>query len=192
MLGVRQRLADAGYPVSVTLTDKYPNSASFEYAKQTSGGVMDFIDRPVDAATVSPELGGFRTLFNSLHHFRPQMAHGILQDACQQHRPIGVFDLAPKKPPPLSIPLLGNPLGVWALTPLVRPFRWSRLFWTYVLPVVPPFLLWDGLVSGLRLYSVEELEGLVEDLQSKDYQWEVGQVGRFPSAAINYVLGCPK
>ena len=49
------------------------------------------------------------------------------------------------------------PLAVLVLTPAVRPFRWSRLFWTYLVPVLPPPILFDGVVSCLRVYTPEEM-----------------------------------
>jgi hypothetical protein len=51
---------------------------------------------------------------------------------------------------------------------------WRRLFWTYVAPIVPLLVPWDGLVSGLRLYSLNELREIVEGLPSNDYRWEIG------------------
>lgn len=73
--------------------------------------------------------------------------------------------------------------------PLVRPFRWSRLFWTYIVPIVPFYVTWDALVSGLRLYAVEELQGIVATLPPNDYVWEIGQdpTARF----ITYLIGYP-
>ena len=32
-------------------------------------------------------------------------------------------------------------------TPFVRPFRWSRLLFTYVIPLIPLLVLFDGTVS---------------------------------------------
>ena len=47
-----------------------------------------------------------------------------------------------------------------AVTPLIRPLRWSRLLWTYLIPLVPVITLFEGLVSCLRTYSVQELHDL--------------------------------
>jgi hypothetical protein len=76
------------------------------------------------------------------------------------------------------------------LTPFMHPFRWSRLLWTYVIPVIP-FLLWfDGIMSCLRSYSVPELEGLVAGLPRNDYEWKIGEerCGLVP-IAVTYLIG---
>ena len=77
-------------------------------------------------------------------------------------------------------------------TPFVRPFRWSRLILTYLLPILPLLCLWDGIVSCLRTYSPRELRQLVRDLESDDYRWEVGEF-RFAGTPLSvpYLLGWP-
>jgi len=35
---------------------------------------------------------------------------------------------------------------------------WVQILFTYVVPILPLLIFWDGLVSQLRTYSVQELE----------------------------------
>jgi len=84
------------------------------------------------------------------------------------------------------------PLMVLLTTPFIRPFRWSRLLWTYLIPVVPLVSLFDGLVSCLRTYSVAELRELVEGLEADDYQWEIGEVkSKANPIPVTYLIGVP-
>jgi len=54
------------------------------------------------------------------------------------------------------------------------------------------FVLWDGIVSSLRTYSVKEMNGLVENLNGKDnYDWEINKVKSGPSVVL-YLLGTKK
>ena len=41
-------------------------------------------------------------------------------------------------------------------------------------PVDAFIVLWDGMVSMLRIYSPEQLKESNEDLQGPDYTWETG------------------
>ena len=66
------------------------------------------------------------------------------------------------------------PLAVWVLTPAIRPFRWSRLFWTYLLPVVPLAVIFDGVVSCLRIYTPEEMLALAREAGGEAYDWQAG------------------
>jgi hypothetical protein len=147
------------------------------------------VEEPVDATGVPPDLKGFRTMFTTLHHFRPEMVSRILQDAVNQRCSIGIFDLSARTPPPISMVLWCNPIGALLATPFVRPFRWTRLLWTYIIPIVPIFSAWDGFVSGPRLYSVQELQEIVQGLPSNDYVWELGREP-FPRY-ITYLIGYP-
>ncbi|HEV2667545.1 MAG TPA: hypothetical protein VG324_21700, partial [Blastocatellia bacterium] len=83
-------------------------------------------------------------------------------------------------------------LIVLLVTPLIRPFRWSRLFWTYALPLVPLIVLWDGAVSCLRTYSPAELRELTNGLGDGDYLWESGEE-KHPRSPIpvTYLIGYP-
>src|SRR5690242_980350 len=84
------------------------------------------------------------------------------------------------------------PLMVLLVTPFIRPFRWSRLFWTYLVPVVPLVSLFDGLVSCVRTYSVQELRELTEDLGANNYKWDFGELkGPAGPIPITYLIGVP-
>jgi hypothetical protein len=145
----------------------------------------------MDATQIPDELDGFRTIFSSFHHFEPREAREILQDAVNKRRGIGIFEAGGRRIVTLLLTFL-IPIGTLLLTPCLRPFRWSRLVWTYVLPVIP-FVLWfDGIMSCLRTYSLQELAELTSGLTAHGYEWKIGQEsgGLFP-VPITYLIGYP-
>jgi len=132
-----------------------------------------------------------RTLFNAFHHFRPEMARRILQSAVDDRCPIAAFEFVGRHPVVLFAMLL-NPLLMMLAVPFLRPFRWSWLPLTYLIPVIPLFVMWDGLVSCLRVYSEGELRDLVASLERGDrFEWEIGELPRRPAPA-SYLIGVPK
>jgi hypothetical protein len=148
-----------------------------------------FVSISVDATNIPKDLHGFRTIFSSFHHFTLAEAREILQDAVRKGEGIGIFEGAGQHALTFLMLFL-MPFGPILLTPFIRPFRWSRLLWTYVMPVIP-FLLWfDGLMSCLHSYSVRELEGLVATLPQNDYEWKIGEErsGLVPIATM-YLIG---
>jgi hypothetical protein len=180
-----------GLDVPARLSDFYPNLPAFERIAAAEGGRVEFVRESVDATRVPAELGGFRTMFTCLHHFRPPQARGILRDACERGRGIGVFEFTERSARGLASVLL-SPVGVAALTPFMRPFRWSRLALTYALPVIPAAFLFDGVVSNLRTYTPDELRELTRPLRSSGYAWEIGQQTHpIFRAPITYVIGHP-
>lgn len=193
LLWFREQLEqERGRPLTVLLTDKYPNLAKFEELAHGSDGRVRFRSDPIDATAVPPELAGLRTLFAAFHHFRPETAQRILADAAEKRRGIAVFEGSERSAKAMALLLLTAPLVVWLATPFIRPFRWSRLFWTYALPVVPLAVWWDGLVSCLRTYTPVELEQLGAATGAKNYQWEAG-TGRIQGtlARVTYLVGWP-
>jgi len=83
------------------------------------------------------------------------------------------------------------PVFAWILTPRMRPFRWSRLLLTYLLPVIPLVVLWDGAVSCFRTRTPEELLALTSDFPH--YDWQAGYArGQGTWLASVYLIGRPK
>jgi hypothetical protein len=182
-----------GYPVSARMTDLHPNLGRFEHARATSQGRIDFVAEPVNATQVPAHLGGFRLISNALHHFAPEQARALLADAVAQRRGIAVFE-ALSRSLLAALGILPSPLVVLATAPFIRPFHWSRMLWTYAVPVVPLACLWDGMISVLRIYSPEELQALVAEVPgSGEYVWDIGRlrVARAP-ARITYLIGRPR
>jgi hypothetical protein len=175
--------------IEICLTDKFPNIAAFEREKEISDGAITYCRESIDASKIPPSLDGFRVLFTSFHHFSPEEAAAILQDAVDNRRGIAVFEAARRSPLTILLTSIMFFAGFLAV-PLIRPFRASLLFWTYLIPVVP-FVLWfDGVLSCLRSYPPAELTELVSRVTPQDYVWDIGEVmGLF--TPITYLLGYP-
>lgn len=187
-----KKLQGDGQPVQIWLTDKHPNLSASQNVSAASENHISFYPDPVDAANVPCELNGFRTMFTSFHHFSPKEARAILQNAVDARQGIGIFEITRRAPSAIALMLLWA-LMLFVCTPLIRPFRLSRLFWTYVVPVIPIVLLFDGVVSCLRTYHPQELREIIENLNANEYQWEVGEHSRgFARLPITYSIGLPK
>ncbi|HEX4566409.1 MAG TPA: hypothetical protein VH138_07235 [Vicinamibacterales bacterium] len=177
-----------GVPVTATLTDLYPNITAFEEIAKRTDSRVTFATEPVDARAVPPSLTGLRTIFNGFHHLRPEDARSVLHAAAAARQPIAIFEISERSP--RTIPVVLTPLMVWLVTPFMRPFLWRRLLWTYLIPLVPLTCLWDGIVSQLRAYTLDELRGLAAG--SAPMRWDIGQVpfarGR---GRLTYLIGVP-
>jgi hypothetical protein len=190
-LDLAHRLKSGGAGFQVLMTDKFPNVAAFETARFRSELPMSFCDHSVDAREVPRNLDGFRTLFSAFHHFPPAEARAIIQDTVDARQGIGIFEITRRTAPGIAAMIL------WSLSPLffspfVRPFRWSRLFFTYVIPAIPCVLLFDGVVSCLRTYRPSELTDLVRQLGATNYEWQAGEFHEsILKVPITYLIGFP-
>lgn len=185
------RLKESVPDLKIVLTDQYPNLDAFSKLESVDPDVFTFESGPVDATDVPGTLAGLRTQFLSLHHFKPESAKQILQNAVNAAQPIAIFE-AQKRDVTHLIKFALSPIAVLLMTPMIRPFKWSRLLLTYLIPVVPLFTFWDGLVSVLRTYSAEELREMTGSLEGSDsFIWEIGEA-KSGDVTIPYLLGYPK
>ena len=174
----------------ITLTDLYPNHSRWEALRNKSTQI-DFAAEPVNALYVSPEVKGLRIMFSAIHHFRPAQVKSMLTDAVTHREPIAIFDAGTTSPLAIPAVILLEPITFVLLTPFFRPFRWSRLFFTYVIPLIILCTIWDGCVSILRFYTKRELEQTVHELQHNKYIWKVGTLKNRLGIPIHFVTGIP-
>jgi hypothetical protein len=192
-LTLSELLGREGGDLQIRLTDKYPNLRAFEAMQAATKNSITFCAEPVDARTVPREMPGFRTMFSSFHHFSPGEAAAVLQDAVDARQCIGIFEIT-RRAPSAICRMFPWAMLAFVYTPLIRPFRWSRLFWTYVVPVVPLVLLLDGIVSCLRSYQPREMKQIADGLRhSQGYDWQAGEArGEEGAMPITYLTGCPR
>ncbi len=176
----------------VLLTDLYPNTSALEQRSKDSGGKILYSKEAVNAMQVPHSMQGFRTLFSSFHHFRPEAATKILQDAVKQNAPIAILE-STQRHPLLILYMFFTPILAMLSTPMIRPLRASRFIFTYLLPLIPLVILFDGIVSCLRTYTPKELIALTDKLEANDYQWQAGvaKMGKLP-VGVTYLIGLPK
>ena len=187
---VVKELGERGFKTRITLTDLYPNASGVDIPPDGAGSIR-YWPAPVDATSVPAELSGIRTMFASFHHFQPEPARRILRDAFEQRRAICIFEATSRTPGAITSTVL-IPFLVLVLTPIVRPLSWVQILFTYLLPILPLLIFWDGLVSQLRTYSVRELQEFTRDLESSSYRWEAGLIAvPHTPVGVPYLVGRP-
>jgi hypothetical protein len=175
--------------LQIWLTDKYPNPGASQMVGAAGENRISFYAGSVDAVDVPAELKGLRTMFTSFHHFPPAEARAILQNAVDSGESIGIFEVPRRALSTIAL-TFAFILMLFVGAPWIRPFRWSRLFWTYLVPIIPLVLLFDGVVSCLRTYRPQELREMVGELTANEYQWEIGDhSGASGRLVITYLIG---
>lgn len=173
--------------LKIVLTDFYPNVKAFEYTTSLTGN-REYVSRSIDARDVQQELKGSRTQFLSLHHFKPSDARLILRNAIDTNSSIAILE-AQKRSVASVLAMLFSPISLFLVTPVIRPFSWRTMLFTYFIPLVPLFVLWDGVVSSLRTYSIQEMNQLIADVDTeKQFHWKVGRVKSGPGKVL-YLIG---
>ncbi len=193
MVDIDKMLREAyGEDFTITLTDIYPNLPAFEKIAGETAGKIDYLERSVPAHDLPEDLHGLRTIFNAFHHFPPSYAKDVLADAVEKNSPIAIFEIMERKFANLLPPIVFIPIFVLLFTPFIRPFKISRLIFTYLIPIVPISITWDGIVSALRSYKPKELLAIAEEAGGEKYRWKAGMVSGTGPNNITYLTGVPQ
>jgi hypothetical protein len=197
-LSMRRRLREAGVSVPIVFTDRFPNEAAIARIRDLADSSITYLPDPVDAITGGGSLDGLRTMSGALHHFSPFAVRAIVANIVAKRQPLAFFDVAAspaiRKAPIVVAPILMAVnmamlfVASLAMAPLVRPVRLSRLLLSYLPPVIPLVVAWDGTVSALRAHTPEELLAIARTVPGgQSYDWRVGAAGR-----ALYLTGWPR
>ena len=190
--------SDTRARVSLTLTDRNPNTAGMARVEALAEPRIRYAPERVDAMAGGGERAGVRTMSGALHHFTPEAVKALLGGVVARRAPLVFFDVA-ASPALRKTPIVLAPLAMIVnmtmlfvasllLVPLARPFRLSRVLLTYVLPAIPTLVAWDGTVSALRAYGPGEVLELARSVPGGDtYTWHAGVEGR-----ALYLTGVPR
>lgn len=197
-------------PVHFILTDLHPHIPNWTLAAAASPHIH-YSPQSIDAAasppnllsTVEPPLPSpsqqkktFRTFNLAFHHLPDPLATSVLADTLRTSSGFAIIELQDRQWRSfLAVCLLG--LGVLAFAPYFA-WKWhspGTLFWSWVVPVLPFVLVWDGWMSSVRTRTVEEVEGMMAVAAAEEEGlgrgWEVrsGRVMHLPPfAEVNWII----
>jgi hypothetical protein len=177
--------ASGSSPVQFLLTDLRPNLASWRHAQEESGGVVGFVEGPVDATLpLLDRLSCFGAgqrkgrLFGlyclAFHHFGDDAAKAVLRRAMEEFDGFAIIELQDRR---LSSLIL---MVVHLFFVLIFSIAWFwrdpvHLLLTYVLPVFPAIMLFDGCISALRTREFSEVMALVDEVLGTSTAERVGE-----------------
>ncbi|CAF9913492.1 MAG: hypothetical protein HETSPECPRED_001570 [Heterodermia speciosa] len=188
--------------VDFVLTDIHPHLEAWERAAKKSDR-LKYIESSVDAGDAPKDILAlatgdesrqqkkvFRLFSLAFHHFDDPAARRILQNTLETSSGFGIFELQDRTLEGLLTALVLFP-SLWAGSWYWFWGDWTHLFWTYVIPVVPFVVVFDGLMSCVRMRSGEEILRLMEGLKGKEgWRFETGStMHTWPTGRMTYFVG---
>jgi len=177
--------------VPFLLTDKFPNINAYQFIQKKTAGKVNYVSLPVDASNVDASLKGVRTIFSAFHHFDKGTARQVIKNAVEAKEAIGIFDGGDKNLLMIAAIIILHPIIFILCTPFFRPFKMSRLLFTYIIPLIPLCTVWDGIISITRLYSPQQLLDIATSVDSAGFYWKAGKEKNKYGMRITYLAGYP-
>lgn len=165
--------------VEIELTDKFPNLKAFERIASVSGGRVTYNMSPVDALQPPEQENEFLIMFSAVHHFSLDELERILSGAMDKECPVGFFDYATRNHVLTLLLMPGLIPLILCVTPFLRPFSWTRLFFTYILPLIPVLIFIDGFISRWNAYSPGDFKELARLAEQRGWVCESGILPNF-------------
>ncbi|EHK44085.1 hypothetical protein TRIATDRAFT_150578 [Trichoderma atroviride IMI 206040] len=188
-------------PVDFILTDLHPNVRAWDKIARHFPQIS-YERQSVDASKAPKHLverqDGKKVmrLFNlAFHHFDDVLARDILRDTVKTSHGFAIFELQDRS---LAGMVSVCMLGVASIV-MAPAFAWkwrspTSLAFSWLLPVLPFVLVFDGIVSCLRTRTPSEVESLLRGCGADTSSWEI-QSGRckfiWPCGYLNWVICRP-
>ncbi|KAK8170921.1 hypothetical protein BKA80DRAFT_339011 [Phyllosticta citrichinensis] len=168
-------------PVSFLMTDLSPHVGAWETASAKSSH-LSFVPDAVDAthppssvinAFASPEelssnAGPKRYVFRlyclCFHHFSDPMARKVLASTLDTADGFAILELQDRRLASFVLMLLDF-FFIFLMTPIWFGASPMHLLFTYIFPVVPFIMAFDGIVSSLRTRTFGEIIQLIDGIQ---------------------------
>ncbi|KAJ3463785.1 hypothetical protein MRS44_008571 [Fusarium solani] len=187
--------------VDFVLTDIHPNIDAWARIASQSPRIT-YDSQSVDASRVPKRLTQSKDgrdvfrLFNlAFHHFDDDLARRILKDAAERKQGFAIFELQDRSALSFMADLL-LPIGVILSAPYYAS-KWrapSVFIFTWLIPVIPLVLIWDGIVSSLRTRDPGEVEALLRSCGADATGWEIRsgkETFLWPCGHLNWIICQP-
>ena len=185
--------------VSLIMTDLYPSPEMLKKFNSVTPNKISYHYTSINATNIATAPEGLKTMVNSFHHMPPKKARAILESAQRTHQPLLIYEMGDNNIPlliwwlllPISLIILI--IMVLFMTPFVKPLTWRQIVFTYLIPIIPICYAWDGQASLPRMYTLKDLDVLLDGLGSENYTWEKGHaLKQHGKKQGTYLIGLPK
>mgnify|MGYP005992915527 CR=1 FL=1 len=132
---------------------------------------------------------GLYLYVNCFHQLSYEQAKSSLKKICESGNPIAIVEGNNDSLWQIVGMTIFVPITVLLSAPFVKPFRVSRLLFTYIIPLLLIVIMIDGCVALLKLYNPSDLAKITSDLQIKNYEWKTGKEDNGRGGKIIYLIG---
>ena len=134
---------------------------------------------------------GVYLFLNSFHQLNVKQAKEILSQIVNSKNPVIIVEGNNDSLWQVVGMTVFVPLTTLLTAPFVKPFRLTRLLFTYIIPVLPLIITIDGCIALLKLYNPKDLLELTSSINAPKYEWKAGKNDNGRGGKIIYLTGKP-
>ena len=188
-------------PVDFVLTDLHPNVEAWEKIAKRNDHVT-YEAQSVDASkapSVLARVGSKKTmrLFNlAFHHFDDPLAKDILRNTVETSHGLAIFELQDRSVASFMTHVLFG-ISTIFFAPLFA-WKWkspATLFFSWLVPILPFVLVFDGYISSLRTRTPDEFRHLLATCGADTSGWEIqsgSDLHLWPCGYLNWIICRPR
>ena len=132
---------------------------------------------------------GLYLFVNSFHQLDPKNAYDTLKNIAENENPVVLVEGNNNSLWQIVGMTIFVPISVLIMTPFIQPFRMTRFIFTYLIPILPLFIMIDGCLALIKLYSPNDLNELVSNINVPNYKWQLGKKANGRGGKIIYLKG---
>jgi hypothetical protein len=175
--------------LSVQLTDEQCIPARVKQLERLAGRPVHVLASSKHQVAEQFRGRGIGVFINSFHHLGRGEDRAVLQELVDHDLDVVIGEGNNKSLRQVIGMTMIVPIMMLLATPFIRPFRPSRLLFTYLVPILPFVTVWDGVAALFRLHRPEELEAMARSLGRNDYVWKAGKRENGRGGFVIYLLG---
>jgi len=162
---VSQLNCEKAKSLSYTMSDIKPLPEFVNKVNTEAPDNFTYIETSIDAANNKPQDEQSVIFINSFHHLSPKVAHNVIKNNLENGNEMLILEYV-RNNFLAYVSMLGGVLIVLLTAPFVSKLKHLPLtiFFTYIVPLFPLMMLWDGLISCRRAYSSDFFNNVAKEI----------------------------
>lgn len=161
----------------------------FDTVRKDIAAEVNVVDMPLTNFNTSQP--GVYTFVNSFHHLKPDAARHYMREISKSGNAVVVVEGNNDSLWQVVGMTVFVPLTIIFSAPFVKPFRITRLIFTYLIPVQPIITMVDGFLALFKLYNPKDMDELVSTIDTQNYTWKTAKAPNGRGGKIMYLVGYP-
>ena len=176
-------------PLKFILSDLFPLPSEYSYLKSRTNGAIDYIEKPIDATKMTLGQRECFLMAGSLHHLTEEQVYKVFEKIIRSDGMLIMMENHSRTFKQMVTLIFLLPIFALTAPFFAKPCRFSNVFWGTLFPLVSLMIWFDGNVSNLRSYRLEDVNFILNSIpDGVNYVVEHEEISFGVTRGMYYVL----